>query len=199
MTIAPQLPAAAEFNPTPAHHCEPDAPKPVPVWSCGPVDSGSLWRLPIALGRPLAVAVDTSAALAALPGRVIELVTVAEQTLTALRAVVVRTNALLEHAEGITATAEGILQAADRAANAAAGTVEQAHTTTDRVIALLGAYSDALNRLAPMVRRLADPKRRRCFRASARTVAAARQRDGSPGDPPAGSPRRSGSRHEPAA
>jgi hypothetical protein len=34
--------------------------------------------------------------------------------------------------------------------------VEQAHTTTDRVIALLGAYSDALNRLAPMVRRLAD-------------------------------------------
>jgi hypothetical protein len=113
------------------------------------VDSGSLWRLPIALGRPLAVAVDTSAALAALPGRVIELVTVAEQTLTALRAVVVRTNALLERAEGITATAEGILRAADHAANAAAGTVEQAHTTTDRVIALLGAYSDALNRLAP--------------------------------------------------
>lgn len=59
-------------------------------------------------------------------------------------------------AEGITATAEGVLRAADRAANAAAGTVEQVHTTTDRVIALLGAYSDALNRLAPMVRRLAD-------------------------------------------
>lgn len=134
MTIAPQLPAAAEFNPTPAHHCEPDAPKPVPVWSCGPVDSGSLWRLPIALRRPLAVAVDTSAELAALPGRVIELVTVAEQTLTALRTVVVRTPALPGGAEGITATAEGVLRAADRAA----GTVEQAHTTTDRVIALLG-------------------------------------------------------------
>lgn len=95
MTIAPQLPAAAELNLTLAPHCGPDVPKPVPVWSCGPVDSGSPWRLPIALGRPLAVTVDISAVLAALPGRVIELVTVAEQTLTALRAVVVRTHALL--------------------------------------------------------------------------------------------------------
>jgi hypothetical protein len=48
-------------------------------------------------------------------------------------------------------------RAAHRAANAAPGTVEQAHTTTDRVIALIGAYSDALNHIAPMVRRLADP------------------------------------------
>jgi hypothetical protein len=154
--VSPQLLAAAEVNPTPAHRCEPGALKPVVVQSARRVDASSRWHLPVALGRPLALAVDTSAALVVLPGRVIELVTAAEQTLTALCAVVVRTNALLERAEGITGTAEDVLRAADRAVTAAAGTVEQAHAATDRAIALLGAYSDALNRLAPMVSRLAD-------------------------------------------
>jgi ABC-type transporter Mla subunit MlaD len=154
--VTAQLLAPAEFNPTPAPRCEPDALRPVPVLSPRRGDSGSRWHLPGVLGRPLAIAVDTSAALVALPGRVIELVTVAEQALTALCAVVVRTNALLERAEGITGTAEDVLRAADRTVTAAAGTVEQAHAAADRAIALLGAYSDALNRLAPMVSRLAD-------------------------------------------
>src|SRR2546423_340037 len=98
--VSPQLLAAAEVNPTPAHRCEPGALKPVVVQSARRVDASSRWHLPVALGRPLALAVDTSAVLAALPGRVIELVTVAEQTLTALCAVVVRTNALLDRADG---------------------------------------------------------------------------------------------------
>jgi methyl-accepting chemotaxis protein len=154
--VSAQLLAPAEFSPAPADRCEPEALKPVPVQSARRMDGSARWHLPVALGRPLALAVDTSAALVALPGRVIELVTAAEQTLTALCAVVVRTNALLERAERITGTAEDVLRAADRAVTAAAGTVEQAQTATDRAIALLGAYSDALNRLAPMVSRLAD-------------------------------------------
>lgn len=110
----------------------------------------------IALGRPVAAVVDTSAALVALPGRVIDLVTVAEQTLAALRAAVARTDALLERVEDITGSVEDVMRAADRAVTAAAGTVDQAHTLTDTATLLLAAYSDALNRLAPMVRRLAE-------------------------------------------
>jgi hypothetical protein len=154
--VSAQLLAPAEFSPTPAHHRDSDALKPVPVRPSRRVDSSSWWHLPVVLGRPFAIAVDTSATLMALPGRVIELVTVAEQTLTALRAVMARTNALLDRVEGITGTAEDVLGAADRAVTAAAGTAAHAHTATDRAIALLGAYSDALNRLAPMGCRLAD-------------------------------------------
>jgi hypothetical protein len=110
----------------------------------------------IALGRPVAAVVDTSAALVALPGRILDLVTEAEQTLAALRATVVRTDALLERVEDITGGAEDVMRAADRAVTAAAGTVDQAHTLTDTATLLLAAYSDALNRLAPMVRRLAE-------------------------------------------
>jgi hypothetical protein len=57
------------------------------------IDSNSLRRLPVVLSRP---ALDTSAVLVSLPGRVIDPVTVAEQTLTAPRAVTARTDALLE-------------------------------------------------------------------------------------------------------
>jgi ABC-type transporter Mla subunit MlaD len=110
----------------------------------------------IALGRPVAAVVDTSAALVALPGRVLDLVTVAEQTLAALGAALARTNALLERVEDITGGAEDVMRAADRAVTAAAGTVDQAHTVTDTATLLLAAYSDALNRLAPTVRRLAE-------------------------------------------
>jgi hypothetical protein len=98
---------------------------------------------------------DTSATLEVIPGRIIDLVAVAEQTLTALRVLVLRTNALLQRAEHITGTVEEVIDHADRAVTAAAGTVEKAHTLTDSAIAMLGAYSDALNRLAAMVHRLA--------------------------------------------
>lgn len=157
--VSAQLLAPAEFSPTPAHRRQSDVLRPVPVQSSRRADSNSWWHLPVVLGRPFAIAVDTGATLMALPGRVIELVTVAEQTLTALRAVMVRINALLDRAEGITGTAEDVLGAADRAVTAAAGTAAHAQTATDRAIALLGAYSDALHRLAPMVCRLADTAR----------------------------------------
>ena|SRR5436305_14963480 len=57
--VSPQLLAAAEVNPTPAHRCEPGALKPVVVQSARRVDASSRWHLPVALGRPLALAVDT--------------------------------------------------------------------------------------------------------------------------------------------
>ena len=120
-----------------------------------PADSSSLRRLPVALSHPVATVMDTSATLVALPGRIIDLVAVVEQTLTALRVLVLRTNASLQRAEDITGTVEEVIRDADRAVTAAAGTVEKAHSLTDSTIALLGAYSDALNRLAPTVRRLA--------------------------------------------
>ena len=102
-----------------------------------PADSSSLRRLPVTLSHPVVTVMDTSATLVALPGPDHQSRCGGEQTLTALRALVLRTNASLQ------------------AVSAAAGTVEKAHTLTDSAIALLGAYSDAVNRLAPTVRRLA--------------------------------------------
>lgn len=44
-------------------------------------DTSSLWGFPVALSYRIAAAIDTSAALVSLPGRVVDLVTVAEQAL----------------------------------------------------------------------------------------------------------------------
>ena len=55
------------------------------------------------LGRPVAVGAHTTAALVTLPGRVIGLMTLAEQTLSAMRTTVTRTDALLDRVEALTA------------------------------------------------------------------------------------------------
>ena len=120
------------------------------------IDSSSLRRLPIALSHPVAAAVGTSALLVSLPARVIDLVTVAERTLTAIGAVVARTSALLERAEHVISAAEDVIRRADRAVTDAGGTAQQARTLTDSAIALLDPSSGTLDQLAPVVRSLAE-------------------------------------------
>jgi hypothetical protein len=74
------------------------------------IDSSSLQWLPVVLSHPVVTAVDTSAVLVSLPGRVIDPVTAAEQTFTAPRAVVAQTDALLERVEHVADTAEDVIQ-----------------------------------------------------------------------------------------
>ncbi len=151
----PELLTPGEFDPTTFPRDEDDA---VTTVRYLPVQSQrrTVWRLPAALGRPVAVVADTTAALLTLPGRVIGLVTLAEQTLTAMHAAATRTDALFDRVEAVTRTAEGVVQAASRAVTAAAGTVEQARVLTARAAPLLEGYSEPLGRLEPMVRRLAE-------------------------------------------
>jgi ABC-type transporter Mla subunit MlaD len=108
------------------------------------------------LGRPVAVVAHTTAALVTLPGRVIGLMTLAEQTLSAMHTTVTRTDALLDRVETLTCTAEGVVHAAGRAVPAAAGAIEEARVLTARAAPLLEGYSEPLRRLEPMVRRLAE-------------------------------------------
>ncbi|MGH3776431.1 MAG: hypothetical protein ACRDRR_11980 [Pseudonocardiaceae bacterium] len=89
-----------------------------------------LLRLLAGLDRPVAAVVHTAAPLVTLLGRVVGLVTLAEQTLTAMHTSVSRTNALLDRVEGVTRTAEGVVQAASQAVTAAAGVTEETSSTT---------------------------------------------------------------------
>lgn len=154
----PELLTAAEFDPTTFPHDEGDelVVRHLPVRSQRRVGGSSRWRLPVVLDRPVAVVAHTSTALVAAPGRVVGLVTLAEQTLTAMYAAVVRTNALLDRVEDVTRTAEGVVQTTNRVVTAAAGAVEQAGTLTASAAPLLESYSEPLHRLEPMVRRLAE-------------------------------------------
>lgn len=116
----------------------------------------SLFRLPAVLTRPVAVALDTTVALLALPGRVVGLVTAAEQTLAAVNQAVARTQADLERTEHIILRVDGVVQAASQAVTAAAVTVEQVDNLTASAAPLLASYSEPLRRLEPTVRRMAD-------------------------------------------
>lgn len=116
----------------------------------------SLFRLPAVLTRPVGVALDTTVALLALPGRVVGLVTAAEQTLAAVNEAVARTQADLERTEHIILRVDSVVQAASQAVTAAAVTVEQVDNLTASAAPLLASYSEPLRRLEPTVRRMAD-------------------------------------------
>ncbi len=151
----PELLAPAEFDPTTFPHDEDDnaaVVRHLPVQS----QRRNLLRLPAALSRAAAVVAHTTAPLVTLPGRVVGLVTLAEQTLTAMHAAVTRTDALLDRVEAVTRTAESVVQAAGRAVTAATGAVEEARVLTARAAPLLEGYSEPLRRLEPTVRRLAE-------------------------------------------
>ncbi|MGH3906303.1 MAG: hypothetical protein ACRDTE_19300 [Pseudonocardiaceae bacterium] len=154
----PELLTPDEFSPI-YRSDEDDEPVPVrrlPVPSQRRSGVGSLLRLPAALGRSAFAAAHTTAALVALPGRVIGLMTVAEQTLSATRIAVTRTHELLDRVEAVTRTAEGVAHDTGRAVTAAAGTVEQAGALTARATALLDGYTEPLRSLEPLLRRLAE-------------------------------------------
>lgn len=116
----------------------------------------SLFRFPAVLTRPVAVVLDTTVMLLALPGRVIGLVTAAEQTLAAVNEAVARTQAHLERTGHIITRVDGVVETAGQAARAAAATVEQVGTLTASAAPLLESYSEPLRRLEPTVRRIAD-------------------------------------------
>jgi len=154
----PELLTADEFNPRLRSHEDGELAtvRHLPVPSQRHVGVRSLLRLPAALGRSAGAVVHTTAALAALPGRVVGLVTLTEQTLSAMYTAVTRTNALLDRVEAVTHMAEGAVQAASRALTTATGTADQAHALTTRTIPLLESYIEPLRRLQPMVRHLAE-------------------------------------------
>ena len=153
----PELLTPAEFDPTPLSGDDERAVVRHLLGQSQRRGGRSSWfRLPAVLGRPVAVVAHTTAALVTLPGRVIGLITLAEQTLSAMRTTVTRTDALLDRVEALTCTAEGVVQAASRAVPAAAGAIEEARVLTARAAPLLEGYSEPLRRLEPMVRRLAE-------------------------------------------
>ena len=116
----------------------------------------SLFRLPVVLTRPVAVVLDTTGSLLALPGRVIGLVNATEQTLVAVNDAVARTEAHLEHTERFIVRVDDIVAAARHAVKAATATVEQVDNLTASAAPLLESYSEPLRRLEPTVRRMAD-------------------------------------------
>ena len=116
----------------------------------------SLFRLPAVLTRPVAVALDTTVALLALPGRVLELVATAERTLVAVSDAVARTDGHLERVGHIIVEVDGVVRAANEAVKAAAVTVEQIDSLTASAAPLLASYTEPLQRLEPTVRRMAD-------------------------------------------
>ncbi|MGH3796268.1 MAG: hypothetical protein ACRDSP_15400 [Pseudonocardiaceae bacterium] len=116
----------------------------------------SLFRLPAVLSRPVTVALDTTVALLALPGRVIGLVTTAEQTLAAVNQAITRTDQHLERVGHLIVEVDGVVRAANQAVQAAAVTVEQVESLTASAAPLLASYTEPLQRLEPTVRRMAD-------------------------------------------
>jgi hypothetical protein len=153
----PELLTPDEFNPTfprgTAFPRNTGALPQLPVPPTRRVDVRFLLQLPAALRRSSFTALQSAVAL---PVRVVGLVTLAEQTLTAGYAVVTRTCELLDRIEAATGTAENVTRAAAEVATAAAATVEHAGTLTARAAALLEDYSEPLGRLQPMLRRLAE-------------------------------------------
>lgn len=112
--------------------------------------------LPTVLAHPITIVADTSAALLALPGRLVGLVTSAGQTLAAAHAAVTRTEALFDRVDSVAGRADGVVHDASRTTTAAAVAVEQAGTLTASAAPLLASYSKPLHRLKPTVRRLAE-------------------------------------------
>ncbi|MGH3907322.1 MAG: hypothetical protein ACRDTE_24570 [Pseudonocardiaceae bacterium] len=115
-----------------------------------------LFRLPAVLTRPVTVALDTTMSLLALPGRVVGLVTAAEQTLAAVNEAVARTEAHIAATDRILVKVDGIVQAANQAVTTATGTIEQVDNLTASAAPLLASYAEPLQRLEPAVRRMAD-------------------------------------------
>ena len=111
-----------------------------------------LFRLPAVLDHSVSTVAHSAAALVTLPGRIVGLVTSAEQTLAAIQAAVTRTDALLDRVESVTRTAEDVVQAASREVTTAAGAVEQARDLTARLAPLLG----HLEQVSPDVNQLLD-------------------------------------------
>jgi len=120
------------------------------------VGMSSLFRLPALVTRPAATVLEVTAALAALPRRVVEMVVEVEQTLAAVNAATERADALIDRIDAIASRAEGAVHAAYETAAAAAAAVEQASSITATAAPLLASYSEPLRRLEPTVRRLAE-------------------------------------------
>jgi ABC-type transporter Mla subunit MlaD len=108
------------------------------------------------VNRPVSTILDATAAIVALPRRVVTMVFEVEQTLAAVNAATARADALIDRINGITAKAEDAVLAASETVGAAAAAVEQASTITSTAAPLLASYSEPLRRLEPAVRRLAE-------------------------------------------
>ncbi len=113
------------------------------------MDMSSLSRLSALITQPASTVLDATAALIALPRRVIDMVAEVEQTLAAVNAATVRSDELIDRINGIATRAEG-------AVLAAAAAIEQASSITATAAPLLASYSEPLRRLEPAVRRLAE-------------------------------------------
>lgn len=120
------------------------------------MDLSSLFRLPSLITRPAATVLDATAALVALPRRVVGMVIEVEQTLAAVNAATTRTDALIDRIDSIATKAEGAVQAAYQTVSAAAKAIEQASAITATAAPLMASYSEPLRLLEPAVRRLAD-------------------------------------------
>jgi uncharacterized protein YoxC len=116
----------------------------------------SLLRLSALVTRPASTVFEATAALVALPRRVVTMVIEVEQTLAAVNAATARTDALIDRINGITTKAESAVLAAYETVGAAAAAVEQASAITATAAPLLASYSEPLLRLEPAVRRLAE-------------------------------------------
>ena len=117
--------------------------------------SSSSW-LPSFVIRPVSTVLDATAAIVALPRRVVTMVFEVEQTLAAVNAATARADALIDRINGITTKAEGAVLTASETVGAAAAAVELASTITSTAVPLLASYSEPLRRLEPAVRRLAE-------------------------------------------
>jgi hypothetical protein len=120
------------------------------------VDMSSLIRLSSLVTRPASTVFDATAALVALPRRVVTMVIEVEHTLAAVNAATARTDALLDRINGISTKAEVAVLAAYETVGAAAAAIEQASTITATAAPLLASYTEPLRRLEPAVRRLAE-------------------------------------------
>jgi uncharacterized protein YoxC len=116
----------------------------------------SLSWLSTLITRQASTVVDATAAVVALPRRVVTMVIEVERTLAAVNAATNRTDELINRITGIAAKAEGAVRAASDTVGAAAAAIEQATTITATAAPLLASYSEPLRRLEPAVRRLAE-------------------------------------------
>lgn len=120
------------------------------------MDMSSLLRLSTLVTRPVSTVFDATAALAALPRRVVSMVLEVEQTLAAVNSATARTDALIDRINGISTKAENAVLAAYQTVSAAGAAIEQVSTMTATAAPLLASYSGPLLRLEPAVRRLAE-------------------------------------------
>jgi uncharacterized protein YoxC len=116
----------------------------------------SLFRLSSLVTGPANLVIEATAALIALPRRVVTMVVEVEQTLAAVNAATARTDALIDRINGISTKAEVAVLAAYETVGAAAAAIEQATTITATAAPLLASYTEPLRRLEPAVRRLAE-------------------------------------------